>query len=259
MNEELCIAIIQYDIFWHDIQKNLSVLDQHINTISNRVDLVLLPEMFATGFTSQPERISESEHQVVLQWLKNTSSRLNATVAGSHPFRENGRYFNRFFFCLSNASILHYDKRHPFSYVGEDKIYQAGDERKVFRINDWQLFPQICYDLRFPVWSRNTDDYDVLIYSSNWPAVRNSAWEILLKARAVENQCYVIGVNRIGTDGNGIEYSGNSQVISPTGEVMRKMDNSDGVMKIILGKDQLIKLRHEFPVLKDRDNFTIHI
>jgi omega-amidase len=258
LEQELTIAIIQYNVAWHNVEENLSMLNRYVQQITHPVDLVLLPEMFATGFTIEPAAISEDEHETVLHWMKDVSAKYKITIAGSHPFHERNHFFNRFFFVSSDGRTEHYDKRHPFTYSGEDKIYSRGKERKVIDIGGWKVFPLVCYDLRFPVWSRNTDNYELLVCPSNWPAVRNHAWETLLKARAIENQCYVAGVNRIGTDGKGIEYIGNSQIISPTGEILGKLQNNDGVLQISLYKNYLNKQRNQFPVLNDRDDFTIH-
>jgi predicted amidohydrolase len=254
---ELKVAVLQTNTVWHDIEKNLSRLGDIMNQIVQPVDLILLPEMFATGFTLKPETLNAEEHQLLLNWLKQVAAKYNCAVSGSHPFLEAGSYYNRLFFCLPDGQLESYDKRHLFPMEGENLVYRQGKERKIIFFRSWKIFPLICYDLRFPVWSRNRERYDLLIYVSNWPAARNQNWEVLLKARAIENQCYVIGVNRTGTDGNKIRYIGNSQVISPVGELLAKLDAEEGVMDITLDRKMLIKYRKHFPVLDDSDDFEI--
>jgi len=256
-HQDLQIAIIQNNTIWHDVSENLSKLENIINKLTPPFQLILLPEMFATGFTLKPESIPGNEHPRVIQWMKMVALKYHCAIAGSHPYPAKGKFFNRLFFINSSGDEEFYDKRHLFPMEGENLIYNAGSERKLFELPDWRVLPLICYDLRFPVWSRNTINYDLLVYASNWPAARNSTWEILLKARAIENQCYVVGINRTGTDGNGVRYIGNSQVISPLGEVIEKLDASEGTIQLTLSKDYLLGYRKKFSVLNDRDNFQI--
>jgi omega-amidase len=254
-HRELQIAMIQNDIVWHDVPENLSRLECILEKLTGPVDLILLPEMFATGFTLKPDLIHENEHQSVIHWMRAMALKYHCAIAGSHPFPEGDKFFNRLFFFASDGVEGHYDKRHLFPMEGENLIYIPGTERKFFELHSWKIFPLICYDLRFPVWSRNTVNFDLLIYASNWPAARNSTWETLLKARAIENQCYVAGINRVGTDGNGIRYIGNSQVISPMGEVLCRLDAEESYAQLILNKKILLEYRNKFSVLKDRDDF----
>ncbi len=256
-SQELRIVLIQNNIVWQNIPKNLTRLDSTLDEIPRPFDLILLPEMFATGFTFKPDSIPGHEHQLIMPWMKRIASEYNTAIAGSHPFPEGDAFYNRLFFCDSTGSYGYYDKRHLFPMEGENIVYRPGSERKLFNLLGWKIFPLICYDLRFPVWSRNTENFDLLVYASNWPAARNSVWETLLKARAIENQCYVVGINRVGTDGNGIRYIGNSQIVSPLGEVICKLDESEGVMQVSLNKDSILKYRKKFPVLDDRDDFEI--
>jgi len=213
--------------------------------------------MFATGFTTRPDAFTQNDHDEVVLWMKNTAAKLNTYIAGSHPFPEADQYYNRLLFCSPDGHTMHYDKHHLFTIQGENEYYNKGRERLLVEVKNWKILPLICYDLRFPVWSRNIDDYHLAFYSSNWPAARNSVWETLLRARAIENQCYVVGINRTGIDGNGIRYIGYSQVIDPRGYVLGKSGRKESVLQITLRKDILLKYRKKFPVLDDRDNFIL--
>jgi omega-amidase len=257
VRDDLTLAILQYDIYSDDINKNLSLIDHMIMRLTAPVDLILLPEMFCTGFTMNPALFSADDHHRVLRWLNNLAVSQNAFVAGSHPFPEGDKFYNRFFFISPRGNVEYYDKRHPFTFSGEDKVYSPGTERKVIHVRNWKVFPLVCYDLRFPVWSRNDMDYDLLIYAANWPAARNSVWDILLGARAIENQCYVAGINRTGTDSKGIRYIGNSRIISPKGDQLYKAGKKEEVIQYTLRKDTMLKYRKKFPVLMDRDNFIL--
>jgi omega-amidase len=256
MPDTIKIAVFQFDIEWLNIYRNLEKVESLCNNL-DEVDIVFLPEMFTTGFTISPEDIDREGQEIVLEKLITLSNRYHAVFTGSHPYFESGEYFNRLFFIAPDSKIDYYNKRHLFS-IGEENIrYQRGLERKVFEYKGWRLMPQICYDLRFPVWSRNNLYYDILYYSANWPSVRNYAWETLLKARAIENQCYVVGINRIGKDGRDLSYIGNSQVISVNGDIMEYAGSEEKILTTTLHKDLLVRFRQSFPILNDADSFTI--
>jgi omega-amidase len=258
IENSLTIAIIQYNVEWHNVSGNLLKIEEFIKKLNKRVDLIILPEMFATGFTLSPESISSEDQSIILNWMKELALKYQSGIAGSHPCLENGKFYNRLFIVSPDLDVNFYDKKHLFSIAEENKKYSKGNERKTFHIKGWNIMPLICYDLRFPVWSRNNLNYDVLIYCANWPEIRINAWEILLKARAIENQCFVIGANRIGIDGQNIKYCGRSQVISPLGELLGVIDNEEKILVIELNKDELVKLRKSFPVLDDMDTFEIN-
>jgi len=251
------IAVVQYNVAWHDVKGNLSKIGLLIEKLNSEVDLIILPEMFATGFTLSPELINIEEQIAVLNWMQDFAEKYHAAIVGSHPFYEDKKYYNRLLFMTPDLEINYYNKRHLFSIGDENKKYIRGIERKVIQWKGWNIMPQVCYDLRFPIWSRNNLNYDLLIYCSNWPEIRIKAWEILLKARAIENQCFVIGANRIGTDGQNIRYSGNSQVVSPLGEIIGNIGNEENIILVELHKNELEQLRKSFPVLDDMDTFEL--
>ena len=215
------IAIVQYDIIWESPEGNLEKLSEILRSI-NKVDLIVLPEMFSTGFSMSSVRISEPGGGKAFHWMKSISNEIGSVLVGSLAVEENGAYFNRLFWVDGNK-VQSYDKRHLFRMAGEHENYKEGKSRLIVEYKGWKFCPQICYDLRFPVWSRNRwedgkAEYDCSIYIANWPAVRSAPWVALLQARSIENQAYVIGVNRVGKDGNGIEYSGHSRVFDPRGK-----------------------------------------
>jgi predicted amidohydrolase len=259
------ITTIQYDIVWEDKVTNLKNLTSKINTIQS--DVIVLPEMFTTGFTMTPNHLAESMTGKTIQWMKEIALTKDLAICGSIIIREEDKYFNRFIWVNPDGTIYHYDKRHLF--LNEDVSYTPGDKKLIIEYKGWKICPLICYDLRFPAWSRNvnwsktfeqTHQYDVLIYVANWPERRSHAWKSLLVARAIENQCYVIGVNRIGLDGNDINYTGDSMVISPLGEIISKTKaNEESVETITLNIKELNDYRAAFPAINDADEFEIHI
>lgn len=258
MNDKLKVGILQYDVLWHSIKENLAKAEQLIIKLHDSADLILLPEMFATGFTMQPEKLSIVEQETVVTWMQEISSKYSTAIAGSYPFMENNNFYNRLLFFSNEQNIEEfYDKRHLFAIGEEDRHYSKGIHRKVIHYLGWKIMPLICYDLRFPVWSRNNLAYDLLFYSSNWPSSRDDVWDALLKARAIENQAYVIGVNRIGIDANNISYIGNSQVVSPKGALMGKLMDEENSICIELDKKELAQFRNKFPLLEDGDQFEI--
>jgi omega-amidase len=265
------VTLVQPTLAWEDAETNLAHLEKLIDSDKSRSDLIVLPEMFTTGFTMQPEKHAAPHASVWLDWMRKTAKTKNAVVTGSLSTREGGKYYNRFYWVQPDGEIQHYDKRHLFRMGSEHQHYTAGNKRIITTLKDWKFLPQVCYDLRFPVWSRNrfngnintgdfSYDYDALIYVANWPSVRSHAWKHLLIARAIENQCYVIGVNRTGKDGNGIEHSGESVVINPLGETLLSLGKeADIVGAIELNRTGLDAYRKRFPAGADADDFTVNM
>ncbi len=259
MKDSLNIAIIQTNIFWEDAPLNRLSFSKKIEEIKE-VDIIILQEMFTTGFTSQPQNVAESMDGETVQWMLQKASEKGALLIGSLIINQDKEYFNRLIVAFPNGDLKYYDKRHLFSYAREDKAYTSGNSRLVFDYKGYKICPLVCYDLRFPVWSRNTEDIDLLIYVANWPKPRINAWDILLKARAIENLCYVIGVNRIGKDFNNLEYLGHSTVIDCMGKPILDFDEGEEATKTIaLSKDNIEKTRSKFGFLADKDNFEIVI
>ena len=212
------VALIQSSLFWENPIANRNHFGEKINAIFEEVDLIVLPEMFATGFTMNPEIVSETMEGETIQWMQSFAKAKNSAITGSIVIKENDNFYNRLVFVFPSGEIEFYDKRHLFTLAGEDKIYTAGHNKLIVEYKGWKICPLICYDLRFPVFSRNTENYDLLIYVANWPKTRINAWDALLKARAIENMSYTIGVNRIGEDDNGFHYNGHSQVVDFFGD-----------------------------------------
>jgi omega-amidase len=254
------ISIIQPDLIWEDKSNNLRNLDKLILPLFNKTDIVILPEMFNTGFTMNPKQLSETPDAETYEWMKRTAQKGNFGLCGSYMVKEDLNFFNRWVFVSPENDFWYYDKRHLFSIGNEDKFFCTGKSRLIFTFRNVRISPYICYDLRFPVWSRNHNDYDLGIYSANWPDSRREVWITLLKARAIENQCYVAGSNRIGSDGEGINYCGDSMIINPRGEIIASAKPNEE--SFVTGKISLTELsdfRKEFPVSNDADNFSINI
>lgn len=257
-NDFLKVSLIQADVKWHDIDYNLQMFDRLIDEGAGDADLFVLPEMFSTGFTMSPETVAENMDGKAVSWIVAKSKAAGAAIAGSVIVEDGGSYFNRLLFALPNGELYTYDKRHLFRMGNEHNHYKAGDKRLVVTYKGWRICPLICYDLRFPVWSRNQNDYDLLIYIASWPAARRFPWESLLVARAIENQCYVVGVNRVGVDGAGLSYSGDSAAIDAKGAYIAKLDaNAERVASVSLSLKALHDFRAKFPVMLDGDNFEI--
>lgn len=256
--ENLKVALVQFDIIWRDSQSNLNKLEQMFTSIQNQnIDLIVLPEMFNTGFTKETQGVSQDMNGDVLQWMRDQSYKMSTAILGSVIITENGKNYNRALF-VNGDKVEYYDKRHLFSYSGEDKEFSMGESRVVIEYKGWKLFPQICYDLRFPVWSRNNLDYDVMIYMANWPMSRISVWKKLLVARSLENMSYVMGVNRVGVDGEGIEYSGHTMLINPLGKKIEKTKrNTEELLILDISKEYLNQVRKKYKFLNDRDEFEI--
>jgi omega-amidase len=262
----LTVTTIQTNLAWEDKAANLELLENKINAIKERTEIVVLPEMFSTGFSMRPALFAETMDGETVAWMKRLAANHKIILTGSCIIEETGQYFNRLIWMLPNGQYGYYDKRHLFAYAGEDKHYSAGKKRLIASVKGWKINLQVCYDLRFPVWARQnpsssgekgSPEYDVLIYVANWPEKRNHAWKTLLCARAIENQCYVVGVNRVGNDGNNIYHSGNSLVISPLGEVLYHMADDEDIFTITLEKETLEAARKKFPFWKDGDGFII--
>ena len=220
-------------------------------------DLYVLPEMFSTGFCTSPEGVAEPEPCDSLKWMKDSAEMFSAAIAGSVAVEENGRFFNRFYFVTPDGNAVHYDKRHLFTYGGEHLKFTAGKERKIVEYKGVRILLQVCYDLRFPVWSRNRGDYDMALYVASWPETRADAWRQLLKARAIENQCFVAGVNRIGTDPSN-SYCGGTMLIDPYGKVIAECaDGMESVAVAEISMEELAAFRQKFPVLDDADDFEL--
>lgn len=262
------VTLIQTSLYWEDRDKNISHFDNLLNAVKERTDLIVLPEMFTTGFTMKPETVAEKSNGATLNWLKEKAKSKNAVITGSVSVEENGKYYNRLYWVEPSGKVSVYNKRHLFRMGKEEQHYTMGDAKIVKTINDWKIFPLVCYDLRFPVWSRNKfkktspasceAEYDVLVYVANWPEVRSYPWKQLLIARAIENQCYVVGLNRIGKDGNGFDHSGDSMVINPRGEVISAIKpHEETIQTISLNKNYLEEFRKIFPVGLDADEFEL--
>ena len=264
---DLRIAIIQTDLHWEDISANLAMLDEKVRAVTEEVDLIALPEMFSTGFSMSVERLAEPMNGSAVQWLQQAAKLKNCVIAGSLMLYDEKdgvkNYYNRLVWMKPDGKYETYDKRHLFSLSSEPKEYTAGEKRLIANINGWNICPMICYDLRFPVWSRNAinekreTSYDVLLYSANWPDRRATAWKTLLQARAIENQCYVIGVNRIGVAADGMTHSGDSSVIDPLGNILYRKENEADIAIVHLNYEEMIKVRRQLPFLKDADEFEL--
>jgi len=257
MKEILNITLIQSNLFWEDVNKNLSHFEGLISKISE-TDIILLPEMFNTAFSIRATHLLEQMDGKTVNWMKEISKNKNCAIAGSLMVQEKGKVYNRIVWISKNGEIHTYDKHHLFSLIKEEKSITKGEGRLIIEIEEWKICPLICYDLRFPVFSRNDVDYDVLIYLASWPINRIDAWDTLLKARSIENQCYTIGVNRIGEDGNGVHFNGHSAVFDAFGkEMLSSTENKEEVLQIEISLDDLKLKRRQMNFLQDRDEFTL--
>jgi omega-amidase len=258
----LLVTIIQTHLHWEDKTANLRMLEEKISSIKEKTEVVVLPEMFSTGFSMKPEQLAETMDGETVQWMKRVAAEKRIILTGSIIIEEDRKYYNRLIWMLPNGQYGLYDKRHRFAFAGEDRHYTAGTKRLIASVKGWKINLQVCYDLRFPVWARQQSqpegaEYDILIYVANWPERRSHAWKTLLQARAIENQCYVIGVNRVGNDGNGIYHSGDSMIIDPLGETLYHKKDEEDVFTISLDKSHLQAVREKLPFLKDADGFMI--
>jgi len=253
----LSLTLIQSNLHWESIPVNLAMFDEKISSVTEQTDLILLPEMFSTGFTMKAEQLAETMEGQTVKWLREKAKEKNAVICGSFICKDSVKYYNRLVWIRPDGSLEYYDKRHLFGYGDENNHYTKGNDKIIVKLKGFRILPLVCYDLRFPVWSRNTGDYDMLIYVANWPERRIYAWKQLLIARAIENQSYVIGLNRVGDDGNKIYYSGNSSVIDMKGEVLFRKEKEETTFTISLSKEDLDTYRKEFRVLDDRDEFKL--
>jgi omega-amidase len=265
---KLNLSLIQADIAWEDKDANLKQYEEYIKSIGSQREVAILPEMFSTGFSMNPEKLAETMEGPTVAWMKAMAAKYRCILTGSLIIEEEAKYYNRLIWMQPDGQYGTYDKRHLFAYAGEDKSYYAGEKRFIASVKGWKICLMVCYDLRFPVWSRQSavpqtnghtgqPEYDVLVYVANWPERRNLAWKTLLQARAIENQCYVAGVNRVGDDGNDIHYKGESSVFGPLGEMMWQQADEAIVHTLTLDKDLLQKTRTELPFLKDADSFML--
>ena len=249
MDRDLNVTIIQPDIVWQNKSENTDKLARLFKKIKKPTDVIVLPEMFNTGFSMKSIELAEEMDGSTVNWMKKSAGELNSVIIGSLIIEENQQFFNRLMWVYPDGNILHYDKRHLFRMAGEHEHYSQGNLKLIVEYKGWKICPLICYDLRFPVWSRNKENYDVLIYIANWPAKRNHVWKTLLLARAMENQVFCIGVNRVGSDANKISYSGDSAIIDPNGNyILEAESKSDQVQSGNLSMTELIKIRETFPV-----------
>ncbi|UTN04937.1 amidohydrolase [Flavobacterium bizetiae] len=253
------IAIIQSDLYWEDASRNRKNFESKINQIDSEVNLVVLPEMFSTGFTMNAVEVAETMQGETISWLKSLAKQKNFAITGSLIIVENEKYYNRMLFVFPSGEIQHYDKRHLFSLAGEDKFYTNGNKKVIVEYLDWKICLQVCYDLRFPVFARNVENYDLLLYVANWPKVRTNAWDSLLKARAIENLSYVLGVNRVGLDANNYEHIGHSQAIDFLGNFILEPQESEAVFIVELDKNIMLETREKLDFLSDKDIFEIKI
>lgn len=258
MNTNLIISIIQPDLVWENAGANRELFSKKIEAISSETDLIVLPEMFSTGFSMNAKDLAEPPLGESLKWMQKMAAKKNMAITGSLIISENGKYYNRLYFVFPDGTFQHYDKRHTFTLANEHKTYASGTKKLIVEYKGWKICPLVCYDLRFPVWSRNTENYDLLLYVANWPAPRTFAWDTLLKARAIENLCYCIGVNRIGKDGNGLSYLGHSAVYDPLGKQISTHDwEKEFQQEILMERSYLEETRNNLKFLQDRDSFTV--
>ena len=251
------VSLIQSVLVWENPVANRNHFEQKMNAIPKDVDLIVLPEMFTSGFTMNPAAVAETMQGETVTWLQTLAKARNCAITGSLVIAENDTFYNRLVFVFPSGEIQYYDKRHLFTLSGEDKAYTRGNQKIIIEYLGWKICPLICYDLRFPAFSRNQEEYDLLLYVASWPKVRTNAWDALLKARAIENMSYTIGVNRIGIDGNGYEYLGHSQVVDFLGDYVLPPEEVEGLFTISLNKDKMIEMRQKLGFLNDKDIFTI--
>jgi len=256
---DLKITLIQTELVWEDIDANLASFDKKIDAICEETHIIILPEMFTTGFSMNAANLAQSMNGSALKWLQEKSRQTNCDIVGSAIIKANRKYFNRLFWVKPDGSLFIYDKKHLFRFAGEEKVYSAGDRNITVELHGWKIRPFICYDLRFPAWTRNIkNQYDVAIFIANWPEKRSLHWKSLLQARAIENQCYVIGVNRVGIDGNGLNYKGDSSVIDPLGKIIFQRQKEICTYTTGLSYKILEDYRKTFPAWMDTDDVIIN-
>jgi predicted amidohydrolase len=252
--QDLNVALIQAQLHWENIEANLEMFDAQIEAMAGPCDLIVLPEMFSTGFSMSAERLAEPMSGKAVAWMQAKARSLSSVVTGSLIISQSGNYYNRLVWARPDGSLATYDKKHLFRYAGEEKVYTAGGDRITMKLKGWRVRPFICYDLRFPIWCRNLDlAYDLALFVANWPAGRSAHWRKLLVARAIENQSYVVGVNRVGIDGKGHAYDGASAIINPLGETVFEAADQAIIQSAALSRQQLTDYRRKFPAWKDAD------
>tara|TARA_B100000945_G_scaffold320562_1_gene331013 strand:- start:1709 stop:2485 length:777 start_codon:yes stop_codon:yes gene_type:complete len=257
VKKKLRITLVQSNLFWENTEKNISHFSELISSMQN-TDIILLPEMFNTAFSPSSHHLAEKMNGNTIAWLKNISKENKCAIAGSLMIQEDNKIYNRLIWISKKGEILTYDKRHLFSPTKEHEFLSKGNDRLIVEIDGWKICPLICYDLRFPVFSRNNVGYDVLIYLANWPIKRIEVWDTLLKARSIENQCYTIGVNRVGQDGNGVLFNGHSKVFNSVGkELGSAIENKEDVLQVEICSEDLNTTRKKMNFLKDRDDFIL--
>jgi len=257
--EKIRISLVQADLKWEDKKANLERFDHTLSEISSCTDVIVLPEMFTTGFTMKPQGLAEPVMGNTMQWMKEKAAQKNAVIAGSLIIDEKGNYFNRLIWMKPDGSFNYYNKRHLFTLSGEQEHYTRGTERKVFEWKGWRFFAQICYDMRFPVFNRYRGDYDCLLFVANWPVIRIDAWEPLAISRAIENQAWLVAVNRVGYDKNGIYHNGCSMAVNPFGKVVAETRDIETVMQVELDPEIMLKARNKLPFIHDKDDFELKL
>jgi predicted amidohydrolase len=252
-------SYIQTKLYWEQPDKNLEMLASKIEAIAEKSDLIVLPEMFSTGFSMNSEELAENfKSSKSISWMKTQAVKQSACVLGSLIIRDKGCHFNRMIIAFPDETIKYYDKRHRFTYAGEDQHYSAGKDKLIFTYKGWRICPMVCYDLRFPVWIRNRHEYDLLIFVANWPEARVNAWDTLLAARAIENMSYCLGLNRVGEDGNGLNHTGHSCLYDPLGQAMTdEYNETEHVKTIDISKSELEITRKKMAFLEDQDDFEL--
>ena len=253
----LTVSLIQSPTHWHAPEDNRALFERWFAQVPEDAQVLVLPEMFSTGFTMSSEQLAESMGGATMGWLREQAAATGKIICGSLVIEESGRYYNRFVWVTPQGDVTSYDKRHLFRMADEHQHYSAGDQRCIIEFDGWNVCPTVCYDLRFPVWLRNCDDYHVLLCVANWPAARQLAWNSLLRARAIENQCYVVGLNIVGEDGNSVKYSGGSAIYSPEGNTLMDAGETTGVFTTSLDGNVLLDYRRRFPAWQDADPFTL--
>jgi len=257
--EDLRISLIQSELLWEDPQGNQDMFAEKIQGLNKSQDLIVLPEMFTTGFSMKPAQLYEKMDGPSMLWMSEQAEQSGAVITGSLIIKEDDNYYNRLIWMRPDSTYAQYDKRHLFRLANEQDHYTAGAERQIVELKGWLINLNICYDLRFPVWSRNRSDYDLLLNVANWPAKRSLPWKTLLRARAVENMSYVVGLNRVGNDGNNFYHSGDSAIIKPDGEAIASCSDEEKIITATLSKSKLLKFRERFQFYKDADDFTITV
>ena len=257
---DLTITLIQTELDWETPGSNLRRFDNHLAVMQQPTDLVILPEMFTTSFTMNAAALAHDMDGPEVAWMRETARRTAAVVTGSMIIREGDLFYNRLLWVEPCGAMQHYDKRHLFRMAGEDKTYAPGNRTMTTRLNGWRIRPFICYDLRFPAWTRNIGNgYDLAIFVANWPKARSEHWKVLLQARAIENLCYVVGVNRVGSDGKGNDYSGDSAIVDPAGKIVFRQSHAESIHTLSLSRSLLDMYRRDFPAWKDADAFRLEV